>query len=161
MKTAWLAASFCAIASLSSAQEIVLGGGYTDYSRAGADNDATLSLEYHAPPFYENGAFTAGLGGVAEIQSGGDVFLGGGVVGKYTFSPIWSAEMSFMPGAYFEDSAATDLGHTVEFRSLLGLAYRLRSGDKLSFAVLHKSNAGLGSQNPGANTFLLRWHRAF
>ena len=66
-----------------------------------------------------------------------------------------------MPGAYFEDSAATDLGHTVEFRSLLGLAYRLRSGDKLSFAVLHKSNAGLGSQNPGANTFLLRWHRAF
>ncbi|MDV4145823.1 MULTISPECIES: acyloxyacyl hydrolase [Shimia] len=161
MKAVWLAAGFCAVASVSSAQELVLGAGYTDFNQNGANDSAILSLEYHATPFYENGNFTLGWGGVVSAQAGGDIFVGGGLVSKYAFSSDWSAEASVMPGAYFEDSALTDLGHTLEFRSLIGLAYHLPSGDKISLAVLHKSNAGLGNINPGANTVLLRWHRSF
>ncbi len=161
MKAVWLAAGFCVVASVSSAQELVLGAGYTDFHRNGANDSVLLSLEYHATPFYENGGFTLGWGGVLSGQTGGDVFVGGGLVSKVSLSPEWSAEASIMPGAYFEDSALTDLGHTIQFRSLLGLAYHLRSGDKVSLAVLHKSNAGLGNINPGANSILLRWHRSF
>ena len=161
MKAAWLAAGFYAAASVVSAQEFIIGAGYTDYNLAGADDNALLSLEYHATPFYENGDFTLGLGGVVSAQAEGDVFIGGGIVGKYAFSPQWSAEASLMPGAYFESSPLTDLGQTLEFRSLLGLAYHLPSGNKISLAITHKSNASLGDINPGANSVLLRWHHAF
>ncbi|MBR9843230.1 MAG: acyloxyacyl hydrolase [Rhodobacteraceae bacterium] len=161
MKAVWLAAGFCAAASTASAQEFILGAGYTDYNLSGADDSVLLSLEYHATPFYENGAFALGWGGVLSAQAGGDFFVGGGLVGTYAFSPGWSAEASIMPGAYFEDSPLTDLGDTIEFRSLIGLAYHMPSGDKISLAFVHKSNAGLGSTNPGANSLLLRWHHAF
>ncbi len=115
MKAVCLAAAFCAAASIASAQEIVVGAGVTEFKQVGGENDAYLSLEYHAAPFYENGGFALGLGGVMSIQAEGDAFLGGGLVGTYAVSPEWSLEASVMPGAYFESSAVTDLGHTLEF----------------------------------------------
>ena len=161
MKAVCLAAALCATATLAPAQELVFGAGVTEFKQVGTTNDAYFAVEYHATPFYENGSFALGLGGVASVQAGGDVFLGGGLVSTFAFSPEWSLEASIMPGAYFENSALTDLGDTLEFRSLIGLAYQMKSGDKISLALAHKSNAGLGTINPGSNTLMLRWHKSF
>ena len=66
-----------------------------------------------------------------------------------------------MPGLFEEGTDGNDLGLAFEVRSLAGLGYRFDSGSAISLAVSHKSNAGLGDSNPGANALLLRYHRSF
>lgn len=161
MKAGWLAAGLITVATASAAQELILGLGYSDYKPAGAEDSALVSVEYHAAPFRQNGNFSMGIGGVASAQGSGDVFIGAGLVAKYALSPEWTAELSVMPGAYFENDPLTDLGSSFQIRSLAGIAYQMPSGDKVSLALVHKSNAGLASYNPGVNSLVLRWHRQF
>jgi hypothetical protein len=51
-------------------------------------------------------------------------------------------------GAYSEGDGK-DLGHTVEFRSGLELAYRFDNRARLGVSFHHISNASLGDSNPG------------
>ncbi|MEY8841226.1 acyloxyacyl hydrolase [Cribrihabitans sp. XS_ASV171] len=41
------------------------------------------------------------------------------------------------------------------------MGYEFETGNKLSFAVTHKSNASTTDYNPGLDTVLLRYHVAF
>ena len=59
-------------------------------------------------------------------------------------------------GAY-HDGDGKDLGHTVEFRSGLELAYRFDNRSRLGLAVHHISNAGLGDSNPGTESVVLTY----
>ncbi|MFQ6016848.1 MAG: acyloxyacyl hydrolase [Kiloniellaceae bacterium] len=61
---------------------------------------------------------------------------------------------SFGAGAYSE-GGGKDLGHVVEFRSQVELAYRFADRSRLGIAFGHISNAGISDDNPGAEVLNL------
>ena len=63
---------------------------------------------------------------------------------------------NFMIGAYSQGDGK-DLGHALEFRSGLELAYQLPSSHRVGIAFNHISNASLGDKNPGAETLLINY----
>ncbi len=73
-----------------------------------------------------------------------DVFLGH----RFVLSP------SFAPGLYYK-GGGKDLGHVIEFRSALKLAYRFDDRSRLGIEASHISNAGIGSRNPGAGQLMV------
>lgn len=150
-----------ALVAPAAAQEWVFGVGYSDFSRNGAEDSALISAEYHHTPFYENGRLSSAFGAVLSAQTEGDVFVGAGLVATLDLNDKWFLETSVMPGAFFESAALNDLGSTFEIRSLLGVGRNLNNGQKVSLAILHKSNASTGNINPGVNSVLLRWHTSF
>ncbi|CUH50164.1 Lipid A 3-O-deacylase (PagL) [Ruegeria atlantica] len=66
-----------------------------------------------------------------------------------------------MPGYFSKSEELNDLGGSFQIRSLLGVGYTLNSGNKVSVAITHKSNASTQQENPGVNSVLLRYHLAF
>lgn len=60
----------------------------------------------------------------------------------------WFLTPSFGVGS-FDGRRDLQLGHTIEFRSGLELAYRFQSGNRLGLAVFHLSNGGISEENPG------------
>jgi len=72
-----------------------------------------------------------------------DVFFGRHIV----FTP------SFAAGLY-HDGGGKNLGHAVEFRSQIEVAYRLAGRTRLGVGLSHISNAGLDDRNPGTNALM-------
>lgn len=50
---------------------------------------------------------------------------------------------------YYEDGDGPDLGHEVEFRTGIEVAYRFDNDMRLGVAFYHMSNASIGDDNPG------------
>lgn len=81
------------------------------------------------------------------------LYAGAGVYRDFELGAGWVLTPSFTPGLYTSEDKS-DLGHSIEFRSMLELSWRgPRFGVGLSFA--HLSNAGLGDRNPGTETLTL------
>ncbi len=139
------------------AQEVSLGVGATDYTSGGEDS-GIFSVEYRNSPFYERTVFSAAWAANASITEESDFFIGAGVALRWAWTSGWFVDLSVMPGYYDEGTPGNDLGNDLQFRSLLGLGYAFDGGQSVSVAVTHKSNAGLSSDNPGADAVLLRWH---
>lgn len=148
-------------ATVAQAQSVIFGAGYADYSNSSGDDQAIFSLEYQHRPFHEATRFSATWGSALSVTADGDTHLGIGLVGFYTFANRWFVEGSVMPGYYDESNSDNDLGGEFQIRSLLGVGYTLESGNKVSLAVTHKSNASTQDDNPGVNALLLRYHYAF
>ncbi|MBL6951551.1 MAG: acyloxyacyl hydrolase [Alphaproteobacteria bacterium] len=66
------------------------------------------------------------------------------------------ATISFAPGAYAKGDGKK-LGHALEFRSQLELAYRFDDRSRLGLALSHISNASIGDKNPGAESLMLTY----
>tara|TARA_R110000787_G_scaffold15656_3_gene48522 strand:+ start:282 stop:740 length:459 start_codon:yes stop_codon:yes gene_type:complete len=122
---------------------LTFGAGWYDMNRK-IDQAAEFRVEYRsdyklwiAKPFAgamgttDGGAY--GYGGLLM-----DIFFGRRIV----LTP------SFAAGLY-HDGNGRDLGHAVEFRSSIELAYRFDDRTRLGVAFYHLSNAHLGSSNPG------------
>ncbi len=143
------------------AQTIIFGAGYSDFSDSDADDEAAFSLEYQHRPVYEATRVSATWGSALTVDTAGDVHIGIGLIGFYTFADRWFVEGSVMPGYFSEGDSLNDLGGEFQIRSLVGLGYTLNNGNKLSFAITHKSNASTQDDNPGVNSALVRYHYAF
>lgn len=143
------------------AQSVIFGAGYADFSNGNGEDQAVFSLEYQHRPFHEATRFSAGWGTALTVDVDGDTHIGAGLVGIYSFSNRWFAELSVMPGYYNAANDANDLGGNFQIRSLLGVGYTLESGNSISLAVTHKSNASTESFNPGVNALFLRYHYGF
>jgi hypothetical protein len=63
---------------------------------------------------------------------------------------------SFAPGLYHEGDGK-DLGHVVEFRSQIELAYRFDDRSRLGISFNHISNASIGDHNPGVETLAITY----
>ena len=50
---------------------------------------------------------------------------------------------------YYAEGGGTDLGHEIEFRSQIEVAYRFDDRSRLGLAFSHISNASIGDTNPG------------
>ena len=75
-------------------------------------------------------------------------------LGKINFTP------SFTPGLYGQGDGK-DLGHLVEFKSELQLSLDLFKDSELGFSYNHISNASLGENNPGANSYMFNFMKKF
>lgn len=158
--TALCALALTVLPLSAAAQEFTIGAGVVDFTSDGQDG-AVLDLEYRFRPFEERRVVSLSWGVALNATSNGDLFVGAGLWSRWQLNDRWFADLSVMPGLFEEGEDGNDLGLAFEIRSLAGLGYRLGSGAAISAALSHKSNAGLGSSNPGANAVLLRYHRSF
>jgi hypothetical protein len=67
---------------------------------------------------------------------------------------------SFAVGAYL-DGDGKDLGHTIEFRSALEIAYKFPDRHRLGLMFYHLSNASLADNNPGTEVLSLSYSIPF
>lgn len=79
-----------------------------------------------------------------------DIFLGN----RFVVRP------SFAPGLYFK-GGGHDLGHVIEFRSGIELAYRFDNRSRLGLELYHLSNAHIGDKNPGEESLVLQYSVPF
>lgn len=70
----------------------------------------------------------------------------------------WVISPQFAPGLY-HDGDGKDLGHVIEFRSAIEVAYRFDDRSRLGASFYHLSNAGLDDNNPG--TEVLTFHYSY
>ncbi|MCG8457400.1 MAG: acyloxyacyl hydrolase [Holophagales bacterium] len=59
--------------------------------------------------------------------------------------------------AAYEQGDGKNLGGTVEFRSSIDLAYRLKNGSRIGLSFYHLSNARIYRVNPGSESLVLTW----
>ena len=132
----------------------MVGAGPTDFD----DIDVLyVELEYHSDPVWQVAGADVSIAGALNWSDNGDIFIGAGVSAVRPLANDWFIEASFVPG-YFENSDdLTDLGSDLEFRTLVGIGRQLSNGVGVSLALSHKSNASLGSSNPGVNALTLRF----
>jgi len=153
--------AFLAGANSAFAADYVFGLGTSEFNRNGADSTSIFSAEIHGDPIFRKNRFSLSVFGVATVHSSGDLFVGAGLSGLFDFNNNWFIEGSVAPGFFHESRPNNNLGSSFEIRSLLGAGYQLQSGDRISIAITHKSNAGVSGTNPGVNAVLLRYRHSF
>ncbi|MGE5504904.1 MAG: acyloxyacyl hydrolase [Actinomycetota bacterium] len=88
------------------------------------------------------------------VNDSGSVYGWAGIAADL---PVWerlSLTPAFGAGLYGRGDGK-DLGHTVEFRSQVELAWTTEDGLRIGVQAYHISNAGLGARNPGVEGALL------
>lgn len=161
IRAGFLSIGFGLLAGAAQAQSVILGLGYADFSSSRGNDTEQFSIEYHHTPFHEGNKMSLSVGVSASATAEDDFFLGAGVVANFPLKNNWFIEGSVMPGYYDAGSVANDLGSEFEIRSLLGVGRTLASGDSISIALTHRSNAATATNNPGVNTLLVRYHFGF
>ena len=130
---------------------ISFGAGWFDFNRQ-KDPGAELRLEYRSDYklWYFKPFVSAGL------ATTNHNFIGAGILMDIYFGRRVVVTPSFAPHYYFgNDDDGLDMGHEIEFRSQLEVAYRFDNRSRLGLAISHYSNAGLGEKNPGTETLSL------
>jgi hypothetical protein len=84
----------------------------------------------------------------AMATSDGAVYGFAGVLVDLYFGNRIVVTPSFAPGLY-SHGGGKDLGHVIEFRSGIELAYRFDDRSRIGIGISHMSNAGIGDQNRG------------
>ena len=74
--------------------------------------------------------------------------------GSVTITP------SFTPGFYSEGDGK-DLGHVIEFKTELQIAFEISKNTEIGFSYNHISNASLGDKNPGANSYMFNFIKKY
>lgn len=155
LRRLWTAAAACLLlvpaawADESDPALLALGLGYYDINLRD-DEAADFRLEYRSDLALWVIKPWAGL----EVTSDGAVYGLGGLLADIALGPRFRLTPSLGVGAY-HDGGGKDLGHTVEFRSQIELAYRFEGGPRLGLAFGHISNASLGDDNPGTEILTL------
>jgi len=155
LRALWGTASACLLLAASARAEegdpalLALGLGYYDVNLRD-DEAADFRVEYRSDLALWVIKPWAGL----EVTSDGAVYGLGGLLADIALGPSVRLTPSFGAGLY-HDGGGKDLGHTVEFRSQIELAYRFEGGWNLGLAFGHISNASLGKDNPGTEILTL------
>ena len=82
-----------------------------------------------------------------------------GVQGQYSIGAL-NIIPSFTPG-FYNQGDGKDLGHAIEFKSEIQLSLDLPRDSQFGFSYNHLSNASLGDKNPGANSYMFNFFKAF
>ena len=127
---------------------------------AGVTTDVDTSgigavVEHHWQDFGAVGALSGNIAVAARIDADGDGWVGAGVAGRYRFGGGFFVEGSFMPGLY--RTGDTDLGGSLQFRSLIGAGYELNDTMAVSLTIDHLSNGSTQTDNPGSEAVMLRF----
>ena len=129
---------------------LTFGGGMWDWNDA--ETSGLFNVEYRHGTRY--GPFKPMFGALINTDHGFH-FYAGIRIDLYLTDKI-VVTPSFAPGLY-ERGDGKELGHIIEFRSGLDLAYRRKNGARIGVEVHHLSNASLDENNPGTETFLFTY----
>ena len=129
---------------------LTFGGGIWDWNDA--ETSGLFNIEYRHGTRY--GPFKPMFGALINTDHG-FYFYAGIRIDLYLTDKI-VVTPSFAPGLY-ERGDGKELGHIIEFRSGLDLAYRRKNGARIGAEVHHLSNASLDENNPGTETFLFTY----
>jgi hypothetical protein len=150
-----LSSLMLSIAAPAAAQELSFGL-TTDIDRG----DFGGVVEFHGSPVFGGpGAISGAWGVAARADVQGNAWVGAGFVLDAPLGQNAFVEASFMPGYYWQGD--TDLGHHLQFRSLIGFGWTLSHNSAVILSLDHISNAGLDIRNPGAETLALRYRLSF
>lgn len=135
---------------------LTISGGAFDWNRQ-KDPGAEFRLEYRSDvklwgfkPFVAASGTTTGMG-----------FFGAGILMDVFLGKRFVVTPSFAPHYNIGGNDKLDLGHAVEFRSQLEIAYRFDDRSRLGVSVSHYSNASLGDNNPGTESAMLNYSIPF
>ena len=67
---------------------------------------------------------------------------------------------SFTPGLY-DKGNGKDLRHVLEFKTEIQISYNINKKSEIAFSYNHISNADLGENNPGANSYMFNYLKNF
>jgi hypothetical protein len=84
-------------------------------------------------------------------------FIGAGVLVDIYLGRRFVLTPQFSPTYWRGKTSNLDLGHELEFRSRLELAYRFDDRSRIGISIDHSSNAGLGDGNPGVESVMLNY----
>ncbi|MFO1190127.1 MAG: acyloxyacyl hydrolase [Alphaproteobacteria bacterium] len=115
---------------------------------------AEFRAELRAPESWKLWVFTPMAGFMATTD--GATYTYGGLGLDIFFGKRFVLTPSFAVGAY-TDGGGKDLGHVIEFRSAIELAYRFDDRSRLGLSFYHLSNAGLDDNNPGTEVLSLTY----
>jgi hypothetical protein len=132
-----------------------LGVGYFDISQNDGNNALSFELNYQYEDIYH------GLRPMGGVMVTSDSALYGFVGAKWDLPlgiyPFVIAP-SFAVGGYSQGADGKELGHGIEFRSGLEVAYEFAdSGDRLAVQLSHLSNMSLNDKNPGTEILQLNY----
>ena len=130
---------------------VTVAGGWFDMNRQKMDS-AEFRLEYrHDQKFWIFKPF----GGAMATSDGASYYYAGILVDVYLGNRV-VVTPSFAPG-YYAKGSGYDLGHALEFRSQLELAYRFDDRSRLGVSFGHMSNASIGDKNPGTESLMVNY----
>ena len=109
------------------------------------DDDIDLRLEYR----HGRGLWIFRPWAGIEVTGKGGVYGVGGFLADLFIGPRLVVTPSLAVGAFAEGSG-TDLGHILEFRAQIEVAYRFDDRSRLGLSFGHISNAEIGESNPGS-----------
>lgn len=135
---------------------LTISAGWFDINRQ-KDQGAELSLEYRSNKkigFFKPLIHAAGV-------SNGMTFLGAGVLIDVYFGRRLVVSPSFTPTWWRGKTSDLDLGHSLEFRSRLEIAYRFDDRSRAGISFSHSSNASLGDTNPGTESLMFNYSMPF
>ncbi len=122
---------------------LAVGLGYYDVNKQD-DSAADFRLEYrHGEKLW---IFKPWIG--VEVTSDGAVYGAAGILIDVFFGTRVVLTPSFGAGLY-ANGGGKDLGHAIEFRSQIEIAYRFDDRSRLGVAFSHISNASIVDENPG------------
>ena len=119
-----------------------------------------LGLQHQNEELFRNSF----LGKLSQITGGfftekSAFYLYSGIQAEYKLGFL-TITPSFAPG-YYNYGNGKDLGHPLEFKSEVQMSFDLSDSSHLGMSYNHISNASLGSQNPGANSYMLNFLKQF
>jgi lipid A 3-O-deacylase len=135
---------------------LTVSAGWFDLNRQ-KDQGAEFRLEYRSDYKLWNFKPFATLSAV----SNGMTFLGAGILMDVYLGRRWVVTPSFAPTWWRGKTSDLDLGHAIEFRSQLEVAYRFDDRSRLGLSFSHSSNAGIGDSNPGTESLMLNYSVPF
>jgi len=120
------------------------------------DNDtaAEFGIEYRFTPMESLYNIIPVVGFTA--NSDGGYWAHTGMRYDVHLSDNWVLTPNFAASLY-ENGGGKDLGHALEFRSGLELAYKLDDNSHLGLGIYHLSNASIANKNPGEESIIFSY----
>lgn len=129
---------------------ITFGAGIWDIRR---DNERTAEFRAEYRSNLEFLWFIKPFGGVMGTTNGSVHGFGGFLADiKLPWNLVLTPNVAV--GAY-SHGGGNDLGHVIEFRDAIEIAYRFENQAKLGVMLYHMSNANIGDKNPGVEVLSL------
>jgi len=135
---------------------LTVSAGWFDLNRK-KDEGAEFRLEYRSDyKLWELKPFAT-----LAVASNGMTFIGAGVLMDVYFGKRWVLTPSFAPTWWHGKTSTLNLGHAIEFRSQLELAYRFDDRSRIGLSISHYSNASLSDNNPGTEALMVNYSMPF
>lgn len=135
----------------SSPPYLTLAAGHVGVLDHGIEDPGVLKIEYRFRPGLRWSLAPA----IGAAKSGnGSSFVFADLERDFFPAKHWAVTPSFGIGS-FSDGEDVRLGHSIEFRSGIQIAYQFENKWRVGVALFHLSNGGISDRNPGTEPMFL------